>query len=74
MSVRSGQAKINHALKELFHDWYNVQSVWRDEMGRKFEEKHLMPIKLRIRAADKTMSHMAALLVKVRRDCGDDYE
>lgn len=74
MSVRSGQAKLNHALKELFHDWHTVRSSWRDEMGAKFEEKHLMPMKLRIRAADKTMAHMAALLNKVRRDCGEDFE
>lgn len=70
MSVSSGQAKVNRALKDLLERWDDTEPVWRDVMRGKFEEKHVAPLKPQVRAADSAMTNMATLLHQIRRDCG----
>lgn len=70
MSVKSGQAKLNRALKDLFERWDDTEFVWRDVMRGKFEEKHLVPLKPLVRSADGAMTNMAGLIQQLRRDCG----
>ena len=69
MSVYAGQAKIKEASKELRVRWNNTKSLWRDEVSRQFEEKHLDPLLLKLRKAEEALSHMDAVLNQLRRDC-----
>ena len=69
MSVRSGQAKLTRALMDLLERWDDTESVWRDAVRGKFEEKHLAPLKPLVRMADSAMTNMVTILHQMRRDC-----
>ena len=69
MSLQSGQAKLTRAMKELNARWGSVRPVWRDEVGRRFEAEHIVPLEQKVRAATGAMSRMSELLHRIRRDC-----
>jgi hypothetical protein len=69
MSVDSGSGKLRTAGRDLRRQWSEVKSAWHDENCRHFEEKYIAPWLARLRKAELTMGHMAALIRKVRHDC-----
>lgn len=70
MSVSAGHGKIRKATKELQVRWNDAQADWHDQNSRLFEEKYLDPLMADLRAVEGAMNHMAAVLQKVRNDCG----
>jgi len=70
VSVQGGQAKLHYASKKLTGRWDGTKFVWRDEVSRRFEENHLMPLISKLQAAEGAMGRMEAILQQVRRDCG----
>ena len=69
MSVYAGRVKIKDASKTLRARWNSTKSLWRDEVSRKFEEKQLDPLLLKLRKAEEALSHMDGVLNRLRRDC-----
>ena len=69
MSVYAGRAKIKNASKELRIRWNETRSLWQDEVGRAFEERHLDPLLSKLRKAEEAMLHMDEMLNQLRRDC-----
>lgn len=69
MSVRSGQAKLNRAAKDLLARWDAIKAIWYDENSRKFEENHLEPLRAKLRSAEVALAHMDAVLNQIRHDC-----
>ncbi|MFH1746909.1 MAG: hypothetical protein ABIG44_07660 [Planctomycetota bacterium] len=69
MSMNSALQKTKRASKDLRVQWSEVKSVWYDENSRRFEEQYIVPLLARLRTVELTMSHMASILQKARRDC-----
>ena len=69
MSVDAGQARIERASKELFVCWNSIQSTWRDEVSRGFEENHLTPVVAAMRTAEKALDRMGLILQQLHQDC-----
>jgi hypothetical protein len=69
MSVYAGQAKIKKVSKDLRARWHETRSLWRDEVSRSFEEKHLEPLLIKLHKAEEALLHMDAVLNHLRRDC-----
>jgi hypothetical protein len=69
MSVRTGQAKLARATKTLLASWQETKESWRDENSRIFEEEVLIPMQLEIRRIDQAMTHLDAVLNRIRIDC-----
>ncbi|MHC4443249.1 MAG: hypothetical protein ACYTF1_09390 [Planctomycetota bacterium] len=69
MSVYAGRVKIKDASKALRARWNSTKGLWRDEVSRNFEEKHLDPLLKKLRNAEEALSHMDEVLNQLRRDC-----
>jgi hypothetical protein len=69
MSVRTGQAKLSNAAKALFAGWQQTKENWRDENSRMFEEEFLKPLQAEMRQVDQAMTHLDAVLNRIRGDC-----
>jgi|WetSurMetagenome_2_1015567.scaffolds.fasta_scaffold582432_1 hypothetical protein len=69
MSVGTGQAKLAREAKALFVSWLQTKESWRDENSRVFEEEVLVPLQLELRKIDQAMTHLDAVLNRVRGDC-----
>ena len=70
VSAAASAAKLRNGAKQLRLQWLEVRATWRDENTRRFEEKYITPLLARARATELTMAQMAAVLQKVRHDCG----
>ena len=69
MSVNAGLGKLTRAGKDLRAQWSEVKGAWHDENTRRFEQRYLAPLLIRLRTVELTMGHMASVLQKVRHDC-----
>ncbi len=69
MSAVAGQAKLHQAMKDLLVRWRKTKSHWRDDVSRRFEENHLAPLEINLRAAAEAMGQMANSVNRARRDC-----
>jgi len=69
MSVTAGLGKLRHAAKDLRWQWAEVQSAWRDENCRLFQEKHIEPLLARLHAVELALGHMGSVLQQARHDC-----
>lgn len=69
MSVNAGLGKLRRAAKDLRTHWSTVKVTWRDENSRRFEDKYLNPLLVRLRMLELTMGRMATVLQKTRQDC-----
>jgi hypothetical protein len=43
--------------------------TWDDAQAREFEDTYLVPLQMELRKTSAAMSHVAAILEKIRRDC-----
>lgn len=69
MGVHEGRGQLAKAMKELMHRWLDTKSNWRDAVSEKFEEDHLRPLEMDLKAATAAMDHAGQVLAQARRDC-----
>lgn len=69
MSVTAGLGKLKHAAKDLRVQWSQAKSAWHDENSRRFEERYVAALLVRLRTLELTMAHMATVLQQARHDC-----
>ena len=69
MSLAVGRSKIVGALKELMVKWDRTKENWDDPLSRTLEERVLLPLEPKIRAAATAMEKMGEVLARARREC-----
>jgi hypothetical protein len=69
MSVYAGQAKISRASRDLVARWRSVKGVWRDEVSRRFEDEHIMPLLRELRSTEAALTRMTRVMNQIRREC-----
>ena len=69
MSVYAGQMKLKRASKDLLARWRETKTTWRDDVSRRFEEHHIVPLMTKLRTAEAALAHMVVILDKIHRDC-----
>ncbi len=69
MSLQSAAGKLRHAGQELALRWAAARELWRDDNARRFESEIVENLLTRLRAVEAALTHMDAVLQKVRRDC-----
>ncbi|MEK6700657.1 MAG: hypothetical protein AABZ53_00185 [Planctomycetota bacterium] len=72
MSVAVAKANLMDAQKKLRAAWDRARQHWDDDTAKLFAKEVLDPIEPRISAAIKAIDHVQELMVKVRRECGED--
>jgi hypothetical protein len=72
MSLSVAKANLVDALKQFRIRWDRVKDVWDDDARRQFEKDFIEGLEPRVIAAAKGLDHVAELLAKVKRECGDD--
>jgi hypothetical protein len=72
MSVPASRAKLAAAHRALAAAWDEVTASWDDPASRAFWMNHVEPIEKSVRSAYASLDHIAGVLERVRRDCGDD--
>lgn len=72
MSVQASRAKLAAAQRALATVWGEAAASWDDPASRAFWRNHLEPIEKSVRSAYASLDHIAGVLERVRRDCGDD--
>ncbi|GMV95730.1 MAG: hypothetical protein HRF43_04870 [Phycisphaerae bacterium] len=70
MALYEGGGQLSKALRHLLNCWEETRIGWDDAQSRAFEESFLFPLQQDLRSATRAMAHMAALLDKLRRECG----
>ncbi len=69
MSIRTGKAQLEAALKELLIKWDHTQTRWNDPVSKDFDKEFITPIDRRIKSAIPAIEKLADVLHKARRDC-----
>jgi hypothetical protein len=69
MSLAVGRSKLVGSLKELMVKWDRTKEHWDDPMSRTLEERVLLPLEPKIRAAATAMEKMGEVLARARREC-----
>lgn len=72
MNLNVAKAQLTDALKQLRLRWGRISESWDDEARRRFEAEYIAPLEGKVHAAIKGVDHVSELLVRARRDCGDD--
>lgn len=72
MNLKVAKAQMIDALKVLHLRWNLVRESWDDETRQRFEAEFIEPLEAKVRMAIKGVDHVNELIVKARRDCGDD--
>ncbi len=71
MSLASARAKIGTAHRQLLVDWERTKESWDDPASHAFGRNHVEPLEHAVRSAIGAIEHMAEVLERVRRECGD---
>jgi hypothetical protein len=71
MSLVSARAKIGTAHRQLLAEWERAKESWDDPASQAFERHHVAPLEHSVRAAIAAIEHMAEVLDRVRRECGE---
>ena len=69
MGVYEGRGQLAKGMKELMAAWAETKSSWKDQNAERFEEKHVQPIEMDLRAALGALDVMSQLLTAIKRDC-----
>ena len=69
MSVTAGLGKMRQAAKDLRWQWAEVQSAWKDENCRRFQENTIEPLLARLRTVELAMGHISSVMQQARHDC-----
>lgn len=69
MGVYEGGGQLAKALRQLLGQWEETRMAWDDAQAREFEDTYLVPLQMELRKTSAAMSHVAAILEKIRRDC-----
>ncbi len=73
-NIMAGSNRLKHALKSLEDHWLTTRETWGDEVGRRFEERHLKPLDAATDAAVIAIMKFGDVLDRVRRDLSDRSE
>ncbi len=69
MSLGTGWAELQSALKDLRKHWDTVQGVWKDAARDDFEDNDWGPLEERVRAALRAMDRLSQVLGQMKQDC-----
>ena len=69
MSLAVGRSKLVGSLKDLMVKWDRTKEYWDDPMSRALEQRVLLPLEPKIRAAATAMEKMGEVLARAKRDC-----
>lgn len=71
MSLEGARMRAQGALKELKIKWAEAEASWNDGTAQAFEKRYVEQLEQAVRSALPAMEAMAAVLERVRRECGD---
>jgi hypothetical protein len=69
MSLHTGAAQLNDAMKTLRSKWAELKPRWKDPVRDGFEENQLTPIETHLQAVLRAMDRLAHELDRARADC-----
>jgi hypothetical protein len=69
MSLATGSAKLQHALKTIKSRWEEIQSGWDDGVRREFEERYWLPLEPGVLSAVRAIERLSRVLDQARREC-----
>jgi hypothetical protein len=71
VSLASARAKVGTAHRQLLVDWERAKESWDDPASQAFGRHHVDPLEHAVRSAIGAIEHMAEVLERARRECGD---
>lgn len=69
VSLTTGKAKLNYAMKSLIGRWDDTKEHWQDAVSRDFEEKYLEPLAPQMATTIRGIDHLAQLFVAAEQEC-----
>lgn len=74
MSVAAAKANLLDAHRKLRAAWERARQHWDDDRARELAKEVIDPIEQRVAAAMKGIDHVAELMARVKRECGQGGE
>ena len=71
MGMTEGRATLRKSMKELQMHWNETKAQWRDSNAAGFETRFLVPMEMDAKMAISAMDQMAAVLQKIKQECGE---
>ncbi len=62
MSLQSGQAKLQKAVKSLREKWGNVTEVWDDRVASEYEKNHIADLEDRVARTLSAIDRLAQVI------------
>ncbi|MBN1766295.1 MAG: hypothetical protein JW860_13630 [Sedimentisphaerales bacterium] len=69
MSVNEAYAKLNRASKDLFVEWSQTKSLWRDKTCRQFEKQFIEPLERELLKSGQALEQIDAVLQRIQHEC-----
>jgi len=70
MELATGLAKLNLGMKTLRRQWEETRARWRDPVGQAYENNHIVPLEVQVRAALREIDRLGQVLSQARHECG----
>jgi hypothetical protein len=61
--------KLSTITRELWAQWQQTKSCWKDERSREFEQKYMEDLVASVDRAVTSIEQLDKLITKVRKDC-----
>jgi hypothetical protein len=61
--------RLSGITKDLWNQWQQTKTVWRDVKSQEFEEKYLAELISSVDRAVGVIEQLDKLLLQIRRDC-----
>lgn len=69
MSLRASGNQLAALTKELFLQWDDTKSYWRDSKAEEFEKTYLEELQANVDNTSVVIEQLDKLISKIRRDC-----
>jgi len=67
--MKSSGIKLSAITRELWAQWQQTKSCWKDERAKEFEQKYLEELMASVDRAVTSIEQLDKLVTKVRKDC-----
>lgn len=71
MGMHEARGKLAKLMRELNNKWHECRGQWDDDVARRFEIEVMQELEADLKSAVTAMDSAAAVISKVKRDCGD---
>ena len=67
--MNSQAARLTGVTRELWNQWQQTKTLWRDAKAQEFEDKYLADLVASVEKTAAVIEQLDKLILKIKKDC-----